>query len=205
MIEICMACRAGMHEECDPTENVDVLDNCCCPEETTMPIGFGPAVTAKDSRTDTDLKDPISTGRKEAARLWPIIDGMTCEWAHLAQAGGGVFPIVGCNGSVLYTEGDLGNIHHGPDKNTLNNTRENIHRICPTCHNRWHALNDPFYGERPDYSMPFIPLVEPDKMLEHNTELIATPLQKEINNKYWELPTREKKAINYRELIDSNG
>ena len=39
------------------------------------------------------------------------------------------------------------NIHHGPDKSTLNNERENISIICTFCHNRWHAANDKFYPQ----------------------------------------------------------
>jgi len=35
--------------------------------------------------------------------------------------------------------------HHGPDKNTLNNEKGNVHRICHSCHNRWHTLNDEDY------------------------------------------------------------
>jgi hypothetical protein len=33
----------------------------------------------------------------------------------------------------------------------------NLHRICDHCHNTWHALNDPEYGERPPHTQPFIP------------------------------------------------
>jgi hypothetical protein len=41
----------------------------------------------------------------------------------------------------------------------LNNTDENLHRICGTCHNRWHAKNDPLYPKsRPTPGTPFIPL-----------------------------------------------
>lgn len=102
--------------------------------------------------------EPVSSGRKEAGRKFPISQGMVCEWKGLANAGGGAVPIVGCPG---YPATD---IHHGPDKNTLHNTPDNVHRICAHCHNRWHGANDRFYGERPrfpngkvDGSVPFLP------------------------------------------------
>jgi hypothetical protein len=66
---------------------------------------------------------------------------MVCEWASLKEAGGGVFPIIGCPGNNAV------NRHHGPDKNTLNNESTNVHRICSPCHNRWHTRNDPIYEE----------------------------------------------------------
>ena len=96
-------------------------------------------------------KDPLSTGRKRAAQMYPIAPGQVCEWAGLKRAGGGVIPIVGCIGRPASDR------HHGPDKNTMNNAPGNVHRICDHCHNTWHALNDPHYGERPDHTLPFIP------------------------------------------------
>jgi len=98
-----------------------------------------------------DYKDPISTGRKRAAEMYPIHPGMVCEWAGLKRAGGGVSPIVGCVGRPASDR------HHGPDKNTMNNAPGNLHRICDHCHNTWHALNDPHYGDRPSHTTPFIP------------------------------------------------
>lgn len=91
---------------------------------------------------------------------------MVCEWAWLAAAGGGVVPIVGCPG---YPASD---VHHGPDKNTLRNVEGNVHRICPTCHNRWHALNDPHYGSRPPADQPFLPV--DGEWLEHDPMTKAT-------------------------------
>lgn len=113
------------------------------------------------------LTDPQSTGRKRAKEMYPIPQGQMCEWAGLENAGGGVVPIVGCIG---YPASE---IHHGPDKNTLNNAKasrgigdlENIHWVCSMCHNEWHAKNDPFYpkvdGVERDYvrdqALPFVP------------------------------------------------
>jgi len=97
----------------------------------------------RDSRrkkNDGNLRDPHSTGRKRAVTLHGHANSdEPCEWRGRANCGGGRFPILGCDNGVQE------NLHHGPDKNTLNNERSNIHKICSQCHNRWHALNDPGY------------------------------------------------------------
>lgn len=109
--------------------------------------------------------DPESTGRKRMAEMYPISVGQVCEWAQLANAGGDFMP-VGIVGCVNNPATDL---HHGPDKNTLNNekasfgvgTRENIHIICSECHNSTHAANDPFYPEYErvaDQERPWLPI-----------------------------------------------
>jgi len=111
------------------------------------------------SKPPEDYADPLSSGRKMAAKAAPIKAGLVCEWAWLAQAGGGVVPIMGCPGRPASDR------HHGPDKNTLNNNvGTNLHRICDWCHNQWHGKNDPHYGPRPesgdgsvDASVPFTP------------------------------------------------
>lgn len=88
---------------------------------------------------DSALRDQQSTGRKRAARYYPLDPAALCEWAMKKNAGGGKFPITGCVANLQQAR------HHGPDKNTLNNDKGNVHRICHTCHNRWHTLNDPDY------------------------------------------------------------
>lgn len=90
-------------------------------------------------KDDSSLRDQQSTGRKRAARWYPIDDTKLCEWAGQTNCGGGQHPITGCVGNLQSAR------HHGPDKNTLNNEAGNVHRICPTCHNRWHTLNDEGY------------------------------------------------------------
>lgn len=96
--------------------------------------------TSERTKNDTQLKDPHSTGRKRAVTLHGHADPtQPCEWQGKANCGGGRFPILGCMSGVQE------NLHHGPDKNTLNNERSNIHKICSQCHNRWHTLNDPDY------------------------------------------------------------
>lgn len=91
------------------------------------------------TKPDAALKDQQSTGRKRAARLYPLDRNAPCEWRGKSRQGGGDNPIQGC------TDGMQLNRHHGPDKNTLNNDEGNVHRICAHCHNRWHAKNDPDY------------------------------------------------------------
>jgi hypothetical protein len=167
----CHSCRVGYHAECMEVWHYEDMD-CCCGgeiafdsagnvrvEETTGDIIDGKDVDGgylgnahAGTKSLGDYKDPVSTGRKLAAQAAPIDAGLVCEWAGLARAGGGVFPIVGCIGRAASDR------HHGPDKNTMNNAvGTNLHRICDHCHNTWHALNDPAYGERPDQSKPFIP------------------------------------------------
>lgn len=95
---------------------------------------------------DASLKDQQSTGRKRAATLYPLDRELLCEWANRRNVGGGV-AIDGCG----IREGTRPNKqqcrHHGPDYNTLNNDPDNVHRICHSCHNSWHTVNDPTKDE----------------------------------------------------------
>ena len=122
---------------------------CCC---KPLEIASEPAQRGGPMKSPEEMADPTSTGRKRAAILKPIESGMVCEWKLLARAGGGAIPIIGCVGNPAK------HIHHGPDKDTTNNNDENLHRVCSECHNRWHSLNDPFYGKRPTAGTPFVPL-----------------------------------------------
>ena len=94
---------------------------------------------ARSPKSDDTLKDPHSTGRKRAALLFPLEPNKPCEWKGKAFCGGGKYPIIGC------VDGKQEERHHGPDKNTLNNSDKNVHRICDDCHNIWHSQNDPSY------------------------------------------------------------
>lgn len=111
-------------------------------EEESSRIGDGGddredvIVTYKD---DSALRDQQSTGRKRAAKAYPLNPDAPCEWKMRKNCGGGDSPIVGCVNGTQQAR------HHGPDKNTLNNEKGNVHRICHTCHNRWHTLNDENY------------------------------------------------------------
>jgi len=134
----------------------------------------------------SDITDIVSTGRKRAAMMYPIFKDMNCEWANLRNAGGGVEPIIGCAGSVIQpTKGpDKGDRHHGPDKNVINNAPDNVHRICSTCHNRWHALNNKYYGPRPPADEPFMPLPE-YKWQPHDAVTKATDQEIADNETWW--------------------
>lgn len=134
----------------------------------------------------SDITDIVSTGRKRAAMMYPIFKDMKCEWAGLRYAGGGVEPIIGCFGSVIQpSKGpDKGDRHHGPDKNVINNAPDNVHRICSTCHNRWHALNNKYYGPRPPADEPFTPLPE-YKWQAHDTSTKASDEEIADNETWW--------------------
>lgn len=166
----CLHCRAGFHVECYNIWHFEDVDCCCGGKVIFTATGevksegisetgegsegadTGYISDGYDSSKDlAEYRDPISTGRKRAKEMYPISAGMVCEWAGLKRAGGGVNPIVGCLGRPASDR------HHGPDKNTMNNAPQNLHRICDHCHNTWHAVNDPAYGERPSHTQPFIP------------------------------------------------
>lgn len=197
--EACWACVCGLHEECfdlKPTE--DSYFQCCCfGKPTNSDEGDFVREVGRPMSEAHEIVDVLSTGRKRAAALYPIFEGMLCEWAGLKNAGGGVVPIIGCNGNRLSPkkggEGDLtqGDVHHGPDKNTLENGAGNAHRICAYCHHRWHAANDKFYGKRPtkddgkvDGTKPFLPLDEYE-WVAHDPETEATQEEIEENEIYW--------------------
>lgn len=178
-MNVCIACAAECHEECyKPVQ--EVVDNltvtfCCCPEGEIH-------VEGKDGRgrrelSNSDVTDVLSTGRKRAAKAYPLTEGLVCEWRELRSAGGGVVPIIGCVGGFATDR------HHGPDKNTLNNEPGNVHRICSTCHNRWHAANDEYYGKRPDNGQRFIP--QSGSFTQHDGETKATPQEILDNEMLW--------------------
>ena len=99
------------------------------------------------NKPDNALKDQQSTGRKRAAKLYPLDREALCEWWMLPEAGGGV-TIQGCGLRPGSVTGLQQSRHHGPDYNTLNNEPGNVHRICHSCHNSWHAVNDPTKDQR---------------------------------------------------------
>lgn len=218
--EVCYSCRAGWHGECiSPVTLNDAAGvpglhwyTCCCHQEAeTFEPSFVTVDTRRAEKANEDIRDQTSTGRKRAAALYPIPSlesgGMECEWAWLANAGGGAMGIVGCRGNIIADikekttgpDGSTtypGNIHHGPDKSTLNNNPDNIHRVCPVCHNRWHTLNDPLYGVRPDAGLSHFPLS--GKFLEHDAVTQATTEELDYQDIYWTLPKKRREAIPYR-------
>jgi hypothetical protein len=128
------------------------------------------------SGINKDFKDAVSTGRKRAAQLYPITVGQICKWAWHKQCGGGIVPIIGCTGRPA------SNIHHGPDKSTLNNEPTNISVICSHCHNRWHVANDKYYPlPRPANGEEWLPTLAIEEGLEvHSTTEITKASKVEI-------------------------
>lgn len=162
-------------------------------DDLNAAVAKGMAKRGRPPKDDTELEDKVSAGRKRAAaklKLETLPKGYVCEWALLRFAGGGVNPIKGCPG---YPPSDL---HHGPDKSTLNNSRPydgddyNLHYICDHCHNRWHAANDEFYGElggddRPEDNSEWVPKVDyqlhnpTDKMTKQEAYMVEMMRDKE--------------------------
>ena len=192
----CSNCAVGFHWECpNPSDTNEccctLLDNFTAGQPSNLRdvlIGSSGPVEKKERggqiKNMADVKDLESTGRKRAAKLFPIPkEGeprypLACEWRGLVAAGGGVIPIVGC------LDGLAKDIHHGPDKNTLSNFVGNVHRICKTCHNRWHTINDQYYsGERPNGDLPYVPLEEYD-FVDHSLER-ATQEQLAFSEAAW--------------------
>jgi hypothetical protein len=101
--------------------------------------GERPSIRKRKLKELEKLKDPKSTGRKQAVLVKPLKPGEPCEWRGLKYAGGGTHPIIGC------VTGLQENVHHGPDKSTTSNYVTNLSGCCSRCHNRWHTVNDKYY------------------------------------------------------------
>lgn len=139
----CLDCAQGFHEDCELAE-----EGCCCGgtesnENGTLVSGNDKLSTGlRDglawAKSDSSIRDRKSTGRKRAAKLFPIDPNSPCEWRSLLFAGGGLFPILGC------LEGNMKHRHHGPILATTANVEGNVHRICDPCHRVWHVANDAF-------------------------------------------------------------
>lgn len=148
---LCAACAAGHFEECENPLPVDgdpdwVIP--CFQQFGTLTVIEGPKEKGAVGRpllAPAAITDVKSTGRKRAAAIMPFLHGQVCGWAGLKHAGGGVIPILGCQGNTIAdvktTEearergaDEVGHRHHGPDKNVLNNTPQvNLHGICTVC------------------------------------------------------------------------
>ena len=170
-------CDLGWPDECDKG-----------PECSTHNRPLGQVPEQRSLKDSDEVSDPKSTGRKRAVLVKPITEGMLCEWTKLKNAGGGIFPIVGCLGNPAT------NVHHGPDKNTLNNNLENLHRICSVCHNRWHTRNDPTYS--PD--IPGQEWVPNGEFVPHDSETLATTEDILKSEAYWASPVNKRKLSDER-------
>lgn len=153
----CASCGRGFHEECD------VGCSRCHPtvEKAIKTLGIGDGMGAPIKDVDK-ITDPYSTGRKRAAKQYPIFKTNPCEWRKKKNCGGGAAPITGC------IDGFQHDRHHGPVKNPLRNEPGNVHRICKKCHNRWHAENDHIYDEETYNEMPHRPVAATDEELMAN-------------------------------------
>lgn len=205
---ICGYCASGQPDFCSNPQEVTVNEA----EGYFIPCGVAFAPVEKTTgiagqrgrpvASPLELTNDVSAGRKRAAMLAPIMTGMPCEWAGLKFAGGGVHPIMGCRSTTIAqvkrTEEalavgaqDVGHIHHGPDKAVLNNAvGVNLHRVCSTCHNRWHAWNDPEYeGLRPTQDRPWTPS---SPYLEHDAFTTWTDEEKAADDAWWALPKSDR-------------
>lgn len=142
----CVAHRLGLdwecEEECEDNGPVELDDSDSILDGSSNESASedeDEEIERKTYKDDSALRDQQSTGRKRAANWFPLDDSKLCEWSMKTNCGGGQFPITGCAANLQQAR------HHGPDKNTLNNDKGNVHRICHSCHNRWHTLNDPNY------------------------------------------------------------
>lgn len=122
-------------------------------ENESFTFGIEPT----EEKEEKVYKDPVSTGRKRAAVMYPLSAGQVCDWAWRKNCGGGIEPITGCTGRPAT------HIHHGPDKSTFNNDANNISLVCNFCHNRWHVANDKYYIEpRPSDNSTWLPIKFPE-------------------------------------------
>jgi hypothetical protein len=127
----CIACGRSFHDECE------IGCDACHGNLDSITKSLA---TGSNVKPDERVTDVLSTGRKRAAKLYAHLMSPTtpCEWRGKKNCGGGA-TIVGC------INGFTQDIHHGPDKFTLNNDRDNVHLICKKCHKRWHFYNDQLY------------------------------------------------------------
>lgn len=160
-MSVCLSCLRGFHGTCrggvcscghsiSETTSVITAETATDKDESderesSLSESDGGSKTRRHKR-DAALKDQQSTGRKRAAKLYPLDREAACEWANKPAAGGGI-DIPGCGVRVNTTPGLQQARHHGPDYNTLNNDPGNVHRICHSCHNSWHLINDPTKDE----------------------------------------------------------
>lgn len=176
----CYACGRGFYDECiNPDEN----GNPCSQNEVELKNDLlrdgedNPFDKKTDGlawqKDDNDVTDNKSTGRKRAAVLYPLDREAPCEWQKL-KFSGGAKPIVGC------VNGFQRQRHHGPNKDTLDNSSGNVHRVCDNCHGRWHTVNDEGYDWNASEYAP------------HDKTTVATEKELADNEIYWAM--RKAKA-----------
>lgn len=214
---VCYSCRAELCYQCAYPD--DDSGECCCggtngrfpgstfskqiikdPDPFSEEKFTGPEEAFEEDKrgpgrprlSGDEMVSPLKSGRRRAGLIAKIPEGYICEWAKLESAGGGVVPIIGCAGNPAVA------LHHGPDKSTLNNeVGINLHRVCVHCHNRWHELNDPFYGPRPADNSEYLPL--PENTWEPHNRLDQVSRQEVAASElWWKIPKLER-TVKYRE------
>ncbi len=161
---MCVMCASGLPSSClgiscdsslpspvtesDPSLTLEVSDDS---DDDVRGRGTRATSSRNSGGRDANLKDQQSTGRKRAARLYPLSFESPCEWVNRSNCGGGTHPIRGCVSGTQQAR------HHGPDKSVVNNEEGNVHRICHYCHNRWHVANDATYDWNAGYYNPHNP------------------------------------------------
>ncbi len=178
---ICVSCLAKFHSSClntscecslkshslgaapspTPEEDSNVPDQATdethvADDDVRLSLRSGSGRSGNSStrrhKRDANLKDQQSTGRKRAARQYPLDRSAPCEWAGNSNCGGGLYPILGCISGLQQAR------HHGPDKSVSNNEEGNVHRICHYCHNRWHSANNAEYDWNDTRVKPHAPV-----------------------------------------------
>lgn len=158
----CIGCGRGFHRECSNSKG---CRKCHPKTEVSNHVPVELEKLGKDNEQNpspripkrNNLKDPESTGRKRAAKLYKIENGAPCEWRGKKNCGGGRRPIIGCYDGIQQHR------HHGPVKRTTRNELGNVHRICDDCHVHWHELNDLIYDETEYGLLPHDPVPATDE------------------------------------------
>lgn len=165
----CLACGRGFHRECTHQKGCKKC-HAKTQDNNTVQVESENRTDKNEQTPDAprvpkraNLKDPESTGRKRAAKLYPITNGSPCEWRGKKNCGGGRRPIIGCYDGIQQHR------HHGPVKRTTRNELGNVHRICDDCHVHWHELNDLIYDEQEYGILPHDPIPATDEEIIRNT------------------------------------
>lgn len=177
----CSACGRGFHHECSRKKG---CAKCHPNREESIAVPSESEKLGNSNEQNTtgprepkrnNLKDPESTGRKRAAKLYPIENGAACEWQGKKNCGGGRRPIIGCYDGIQQHR------HHGPVKRTTRNELGNVHRICDNCHVHWHELNDLIYNEQEFGLLPHEPVeAEPMEIMQNILEWKSGAMGKKI-------------------------
>ena len=185
----CQYCVVGLFEECENPQEVEggfiipCIEMFDQAEIAAVKTGGGSGL-----KDPADIGDPLSTGRKRAAMVMPIMTGMVCQWAGLKWAGGGVQPIVGCKGNTL------AEFKKNEDKPVLNNSPGmNLHGICSSCHHRWHELNDPSYeSKRGDAHLQWLPS---QPYYDHDPFTKAEDYDHLLSDEWWALAVKDRETF----------